>query len=212
MPGTKSDPGPALPKNQRWNEMIDEMTPRPAASINRKWSTVARVSAFADFDFIDKTGARWEKASGFTGGNLAIQNGPISGTNTPEIYHWERWGNYKFARQLPDGHYQVRLYFSERASGVNEAGQRVFRVAIQGSPLSYVDVFAEGGGRDKAVVRSAEADVDDGWLRINFVHAMDRDDVPILNAIEILRADEPTTKPSGGNELPTGPTPQRQSN
>src|SRR5512140_665289 len=84
----------------------------------------------------------------FSGGTSYSNTDPIttSGVSNPApqaVYQSERYGNFSYT--IPNltagANYTVRLHFAEIFW--NSAGQRVFNVSINGTPvLSNVDIFA----------------------------------------------------------------------
>ena len=79
---------------------------------------------------------------------------------------------------------EVRLYFAELFSGINNANERSFDVTAEGLlPASYanIDRFATAGAKG-AIMRSTVLTISDGNLDLTFVHGIEN---PALNAIEI---------------------------
>jgi len=56
----------------------------------------------------------WSPDSYFQGGQLAAYAAPVSGTDDPELYETERWGNFSYAIPVTPGKYSVTLYFAVR--------------------------------------------------------------------------------------------------
>src|SRR5262249_14557020 len=83
----------------------------------------------------------------------------------------------------PGASYTVRLHFAEIYWG--SAGQRLFNVAINGTPvLSNFDILATAGGKDKALVESFTATADSqgkGTIQVTTVK-----DNALVNGIEGL--------------------------
>ena len=106
----------------------------------------------------------------------------------------------------PGATYAVRLHFAEIYWSA--AGQRVFNVAINGSPvLSNFDIFATAGGKDIAVVTQFPAAADSsGKITIRFTTVTDNAKV---SGIEVLATDPspaPTVSPTATPQ-PTGGLP-----
>jgi len=56
----------------------------------------------------------WSPDSYFEGGQLAAYATPVSGTDDPELYETERWGNFSYAIPVTPGKYSATLYFAVR--------------------------------------------------------------------------------------------------
>ena len=80
----------------------------------------------------------WSADTYFKGGQLAATEEAATGTDDPELYSTERWGNFSYAIPVTLGKYVVTLYFIERrfheadrgqpANSQDSAGTRVFNV------------------------------------------------------------------------------------
>ncbi len=56
----------------------------------------------------------WSPDNYFEGGRLAVYSTPVSGTDDPELYETERWGNFSYAIPVAPGKYTVLLHFAAR--------------------------------------------------------------------------------------------------
>jgi len=56
----------------------------------------------------------WSPDNYFLGGQLANYATPVSGTDDPELYETERWGNFSYAIPVSPGKYTVLLHFAAR--------------------------------------------------------------------------------------------------
>ena len=56
----------------------------------------------------------WSPDNYFEGGQIAAYPAAVSGTDDPELYQTERWGNFSYAIPLPPGKYSVWLHFAAR--------------------------------------------------------------------------------------------------
>jgi hypothetical protein len=56
----------------------------------------------------------WSPDDYFEGGRLATYATPVSGTDDPELYETERWGNFSYAIPVSPGKYSVTLHFAAR--------------------------------------------------------------------------------------------------
>jgi hypothetical protein len=59
----------------------------------------------------------WSPDNYFQGGQLATFAIPVSGTDDPELYETERWGNFSYAIPLSPGKYSLTLRFAARHAG-----------------------------------------------------------------------------------------------
>ena len=58
--------------------------------------------------------AWWSPDNYFEGGQLAAYPAPVNGTDDPELYETERWGNFSYAIPVTPGRYSVSLHFAVR--------------------------------------------------------------------------------------------------
>lgn len=56
----------------------------------------------------------WSPDNYFQGGVSASYTAPVKGTDDPELFETERWGNFSYAIPAAPGRYSVRLYFAVR--------------------------------------------------------------------------------------------------
>ncbi len=56
----------------------------------------------------------WSPDNYFQGGQLATYATPVGGTDDPELYETERWGNFSYAIPVSPGKYSVTLRFAAR--------------------------------------------------------------------------------------------------
>ena len=56
----------------------------------------------------------WSPDNYFEGGQLASYSAAVKGTDDPELYESERWGNFTYAIPVTQGRYTVTLYFAAR--------------------------------------------------------------------------------------------------
>jgi len=164
-------------------------------------------------------GPDWQSQDAYTSvpGSSVIIDREIS--NVPAgvpmaLFHSERyyWTNmpWEFAVPSPDN-YVVRLYFAE--TWWRNPAERRFDVIIEGqlpAALDEIDIFADAGGRDIALVKTHIATVNDGVLNIEF--APGEFNYPFVKGIEILPANcqrqpsetvrLPISNPPGAAPLP----------
>ncbi len=92
----------------------------------------------------------------------------IAGTDDDLLYRSERWGDFAYSLPgLAPGNYRVTLYFADRYFAA--PGSRAFDVSIEGSVVwDELDIAAQAGGANTALVWTHDAAVDDGTLNIEF--------------------------------------------
>jgi endoglucanase len=151
---------------------------------SRAQAGIIRINAGAEKPVIDSQGRTWLADTGFADGEI-VDRGEIAiqKTKIPEIYRTERWGMTSFSHPIPNGKYLVRLHFAETYDGITAKGGRVFSVTVEGTPIQNLDVFAEAGGPNTALVREVPVTVTDEKLDITFT--LDQQN-PEINGIEIV--------------------------
>ncbi len=101
---------------------------------------------------------------------------------------------FAFHIPVPNGRYDLRLHFTELNK--TAAGQRLFDVNVEGgaAELTNLDVFADSGGQDRALVRTLPVTVTDGTLDVAFVRQVENAKV---SALEVLPQDDTDGGPVG---------------
>ncbi len=153
-------------------------TPVPGGQV------LLRVEAGGSADYTDSAGNVWDADNGFSGGTT-IDRGNISISNTQDarIYQTERYGMSGYGIPVTNGAYHLKLHFAETSGAITGPGQRVFNVYSEGQLLvSNLDVFAEAGGKNRALVKSFDVQVQDGLLNLGFIASVQTAEI---NGIEI---------------------------
>lgn len=176
-----------LPYFYRWCRPLLPVVICSFAFANSAGATAIRVNAGGN-NYTDSAGNLWVADTGYNTGRLTNWGTPtITGTTDPTLFWTEHWDvspgpELQYAFTVPNGNYQVKLYFAENT--FTSAGARNFSVQIEGTTVfSNIDVYAEVGFR-AALVKTATATITDGQLNITFLHGTA--DAPLINAIEIL--------------------------
>jgi hypothetical protein len=133
-------------------------------------------------EYVDKAGRTWLSDRYFTGGaGFRRASHAISRTADPTIFEAGREGQFAYEIPLKPGVYELRLYLAE--TGVVSEALRGVNVAINGIPLSTLDVASDAGGIDTATVKIFEdiSPAKDGILHLTF-----QGDPGFVNALEIL--------------------------
>ena len=120
----------------------------------------------------DLEGNVWQADTKFFGGVAGSTTTPVEGTDLQGIVRDERFGMSAYRIPVGNGTYAVKLLESEHYFAA--AGQRVFSVSAEGNPVaSNVDVFAQAGGKYKALWLEFNATVTDGSLDLGFTASVD---------------------------------------
>jgi hypothetical protein len=133
--------------------------------------------------YIDTAGRAWLPDRYFTGGTTfhrpALQ---IQRTPDPDLFQNGREGRFAYNIPLHPGIYELHLYFAE--TSVAADALRLVGIAINGQPVSGVDVASDAGGVNTATAKIFKdiAPAKDGFLHLMFQGV----DPGFLNAIEIL--------------------------
>jgi len=122
---------------------------------------------------------------GYVGGQVGTDTTPGEVLNTDDdtLYYTERFDNPTYKFDVPNGQYTVILYFSEFY--YTNAGERVFSISIEGTPvLTNYDIIADTGGPDRAVAKQFVVNVTDGIIDIISSSTVD---LAKFSAIEIIQ-------------------------
>lgn len=103
----------------------------------------------------------WSPDNYFEGGQLASYAQEVSGTDDPELYETERWGNFSYAVPVTPGRYSVVLHFAARRSKPGEPASEtadrvtnIFNVFCNGRALlSNFNLASEAAKTDVVVKR-----------------------------------------------------------
>jgi len=105
----------------------------------------------------------WSPDNYFEGGQMAAYTAPVKGTDDPELYETERWGNFSYAIPVSPGTYSVYLHFAARhgdwdqpssPSGENNVPvDHVFDVYCNGTALLKSFNLAKEARQTDVVIR-----------------------------------------------------------
>lgn len=147
--------------------------------------------------YIDSAGRTWLADRYFTGGTTFHRPDiPIQRTADPDLFQTGREGQFVYAIPLNPGIYELHLYFAE--TGVASDTLRGVNIAINGQPVSGVDIASDAGGIDTATAKIFKdiSPAKDGILRLMFQGVGQGAGVgSFLNAIEILPGIEGRMRP-----------------
>lgn len=105
----------------------------------------------------------WSPDSYFQGGQIATYSTPVSGTDDPELFETERWGNFTYAIPVAPGKYSLTFYFAARhgdwpspSSGdMKTKVAHIFNVFCNGKVLLQNFDLAKEAHQSDVVVRRA---------------------------------------------------------
>jgi hypothetical protein len=128
----------------------------------------------------------WSSDIGYSDGDVSRCWDSIAGTQTPDLYQFERSGkDFSYTLPVLPGKYRVHLRFAE--TYVKKEGERIFDILINGKKaLAHFDILKGAGGFDKAVDKifpDIQPDAE-GMIHLQFVSSAQNAKVC---AIEITR-------------------------
>lgn len=152
--------------------------------------------------YTDSAGRLFMEDQHFFSGRLVKRIEGISGTDDPELYRGERFGNFSYVIPVPpDSTYTAVMHFAETwfgGTGGGGPGSRMFDVYCNGARLlSNFDPLAEIGAPFRAFTRVFPGlkPTPNGRLVFQFVPSRN---YAMLNALEILDEAVPERMPAGG--------------
>lgn len=110
-----------------------------------------------DSPYTDQEGRIWSADSYFRGGQLAHHKALSTGTEDPDLYSSQRFGDFSYSLPVAPGKYQVTLRFSETYFGPDNpggggTGSRIFDVFANNRPILHnFDIYKEAGGENRAL-------------------------------------------------------------
>ena len=105
----------------------------------------------------------WSPDNYFDGGQLANYTAPVSGTDDPELYETERWGNFSYAIPVSPGKYSVTLHFAVRHHDWDQPSPPP---GEKRTPVAHTfDVFCNGNALLRGFNPVAEAHQSDVVIR-----------------------------------------------
>lgn len=122
--------------------------------------------------YVDSQGRQWQGDRPYTAGGFGYIGGldksvwgEIGNSADDGLYQSERYNDFRYRFDVPNGQYDIELRFAE--IWYDKAGDRIFNVKIQGQQvLTNLDVFQAAGGKFRAYDRTFRADVTGGVLEV----------------------------------------------
>jgi hypothetical protein len=142
-----------------------------------------RIGVGAARDYRDSAGRTWLADQYFSGGTTFHRAGTqLLRTRDPDLFRNGREGQFVYDVPLRSGVYELHLYFAE--TGVESEALRSVSIAINGRPVSSLDVASDAGGVNTATAKIYKdiSPANDGFLHIMF----QGNGPSFLNAIEIV--------------------------
>ena len=99
----------------------------------------------------DHNGDLWEVDRYYIGGRQLSDGVLVAGAEDPELFRWQRFGNFTYRFPVPPGKYRLRLLFAETFYGPHNRGKggpgsRIFNVYCSGlALLRNFEIFKEAG-------------------------------------------------------------------
>ncbi|HWL14446.1 MAG TPA: malectin domain-containing carbohydrate-binding protein, partial [Opitutus sp.] len=176
------------------DESGNDSTPATVDATTTPGGTVVlRVNAGGNA-FTDSHGAAWTADNSYNTGTTSSTSHAIDRAIDDTLFKSRRLDSsasspdliYSFT--LPNGDYEVQLFFSENDTANSAVGKRVFDVLLENSVvIDNFDIFAAAGAPYTAVVLAGTTTVSDGQLNIAFGRVSGN---PQVNAIKVIRLSE----------------------
>jgi hypothetical protein len=141
--------------------------------------------------YTDRNGNLWTPDHYYRGGQQILRSFVTSGTDDPELYRGERFGNISYVIPVAPGSYSVTFKFAEAWFGPGKpigggVGSRRFDILANSQILAHnFDVYKEAGGPERAVDRTFHSlhPNPQGKLVISLVPV---ENYACVNAIEVI--------------------------
>ena len=161
--------------------------------------------------YTDSGGTRWNADQpyssgswGYIGGRTGSNGNSIANTANDPLYQSERYGNFSYKFDVPNGLYNVALHFAEIYW--EAPGQRIFDVFIEGSRvLDRYDICAAVGCNTAHILTFPGVQVKDGQLNIDFVTVKDNAKISAISITSSVSSLPPPAVPPPAVSL-TSPT------
>jgi len=133
----------------------------------------------------DPDGNEWQADQYAINGNVVTRTTvPIANTTNDSLYLYERYSTSGYNLPVGTGTYTVKLHFAETWPNLIATGQRIFNVSVENSTLLNLDIYAETGGRNIALIKTFNVSVLDGTLNIILTPVISN---AIINGIEVIQ-------------------------
>jgi hypothetical protein len=135
--------------------------------------------------------SEWSPDRYYWGGQRATRTQLVTGTDEPDLYATERFGNFNYSVPVSPGRYTVVLHFAETYFGPGNRGRggigsRIFNVYCNGQTLLRdFDILQQAGGPNRALakeIRGLRSNAQ-GKLILTFEPVVN---YACLNALEVI--------------------------
>ena len=151
--------------------------------------------------------------SHFSGGSIfsdtnAIDTSNLLGAAPAAVYQSERVGDalYSLNQLIPNGSYTVRLHFAEISPTVNNPGERLFNIFVNGTQaLTDFDVLAYAGAKYRASLLDIKNRADStGTIQVQLAHGSASE--AAINGVQILASSPVNQAPAFSGLVVTNDT------
>lgn len=143
-------------------------------------------------EYLDSDSNIWNADSFYNTGKASTISNPISGTVDDYLFQTERFDfpenpELSYDITVPNGKYDVNLYFAEIWSPAFSNNKRVFDVYLENNlVLDNLDIYKEVGA-NKMLKKTYTVTVTDGKVDIDLKHVIQN---PKISAIEIISKED----------------------
>jgi hypothetical protein len=155
----------------------------PAGALPGETEAIRILAGVHNGSYVDKAGHLWLSDRYFKGGETFRRDSrEIARTQDPEIFRSGRQGQFVYEIPLSPGTYELHLYFAE--TGFESEALRSVSLAINGLPVSTLDVASDAEGVNTATMKIFKdiSPAKDGILQLTFQGT----GPSFVNALEIL--------------------------
>lgn len=135
--------------------------------------------------YTSAAGIEYQADAYFDTGDTSSTGSSIQQTDDDLLYQTERWGNFTYTFDLPNGNYNVRIHLAEIFH--DEANKRAMDISIEGeSIVSALDIYNEVGKNSAHILEADDISVTDGQLNLEFIPNIDNAKVSAIDISLLL--------------------------
>jgi hypothetical protein len=143
--------------------------------------------------YTDANGRVWTSDRLAVGGQVVTRSADVTGSDDPQLYAGERFGNFSYTIPVTPGKYTVILHMAERWLGPGQpggqvgTGSRLFDLLCNGVSLERnFDIYTRAGGANRALTRLYRGIEPNhqGNIVLSFVPIKN---FPLVNALEVIQ-------------------------
>ena len=147
--------------------------------------------------FKSTEGITYSADMNYNGGGTYSNSNAVSGTEDDLLYQSERYGNFSYTIELPNGDYDVNLMFAEVFWSA--AGKRIFNVSIEGVEVSSKLDIWEKVGKNAAYQETHRVTLSDGILNIVFSKVVDNSKISAIKVLVPVKSFDLATSAENGS-------------